>query len=215
MWLIHIENSFLQSGILLFLGRNINNPQYHKFVRISTGIAILPHVKQLVTTFVILVESTHLMRKWQKLYESVRRLDSIMITWQHSTSGPVSELDSDTSLIHNSQINNLTNMLVLLSDDTWIDFCITFDNARDSSVYRWWPMFQSCTECNVVKRNIQPGRIHPISQYSLTGEWIYAVLLSSISFLIVLFTQCIITWIALNCIMVPVIIHLEIPTMSS
>ena len=30
-----------------------------------------------------------------------------------------------------------------------------------------------------------------------------------------LFTQCIITLILLNCIMVPVLIHLEIPTMSS
>ena len=121
----------------------------------------MDHVKQLVTTFAILVESTHLMRKWQKLYESVRKLDSIMITWQHSTSGPVSELDSDTNLIHNSQINKLTNMLVLLSDDTWIDFCITCDDARHSSVYRWWPMFQSYTDCNVVKRNIQPGKNTP------------------------------------------------------
>ena len=148
MWLIHIENSFSQNGILLSLGRNIR-------------CCHMDDVKQLVTTFAILVESTHLMRKWQKLYESVRKLDSIMITWQHSTSGPVSELDSDTNLIHNSQINNLTNMLVLLSDDTWIDFCITYDNARGSSVYRWWPIFQSCTESNVVKRNIQPGKNTP------------------------------------------------------
>ena len=60
------------------------------------------HVKQLVTTFAILVESTHPMRRWQKLYESVSKLHSSMIIWHHSTPGPVSELDTDTNLIHNS-----------------------------------------------------------------------------------------------------------------
>ena len=76
----------------------------------------MDHVKQLVTTFAILVGSTHPMRRWQKMYESVRKLHSIMITWQHSTSEPVPELDTDINLIHDIQINNLMNMVVLLSD---------------------------------------------------------------------------------------------------
>ena len=60
------------------------------------------HINQLVTTFAVLVESTHPMRRWQKLYESVRKLQFGMITWQYSTAGPVPELDTDTKLIHNS-----------------------------------------------------------------------------------------------------------------
>ena len=62
----------------------------------------MDHVKQLVTTFAILVERTHPMRRWQTLYESVRNLHSRIITCQHSTSGPVPDLDTDTNLIHNS-----------------------------------------------------------------------------------------------------------------
>ena len=53
------------------------------------------------------------------------------------------------------------NMLVLLSDGTWIDFCIICDNARHSSVYRCWRMFQPYIESNVVKRNIQPAKNTP------------------------------------------------------
>ena len=62
----------------------------------------MDHFKQLVTTFAILAERTHPMRKWQTLFESVRRLHSRIITWQHNTSGPVPDLDTATNLIHNS-----------------------------------------------------------------------------------------------------------------
>ena len=40
----------------------------------------MDHVKQLAATLAILVKSTHPIRKWQTLYESVRKLHSIMIT---------------------------------------------------------------------------------------------------------------------------------------
>ena len=110
MWLIHIENSFSQNGILLFLGHSIIDPS-DSTTNLSEYQQLLPYgpCQAIGNNICYPGGSARPMRWWQKMYESVRKLYSSMITWQHSTSGPVPELDTDTNLIHNSWINSLTH----------------------------------------------------------------------------------------------------------
>ena len=70
-------------------------------------------------------------------------------------------------------LNVLMNMFVLLSDDTWIDFCITCDNARHSSVYRCWQMFQPIhgVQCGEEEYPVREKNTHSVSIHWLCNKY--------------------------------------------
>ena len=172
MWLIHIENSFSQNGILLFVGHSINNPS-DSTTNLSEYQQVLPYGPcQAIGTNICHPCGNYLYH--EKMTKCINLSESFTPAWSPDSTAHQDQYLSWTLIqtwfitfkliiywIHNIQINNLMNRLVLLSDNTWIDFSITCDNARHSSVYRCWQMFQPYVECNVVKSDIQPLKITP------------------------------------------------------
>ena len=188
MWLIHIENSFSQNGILILSGHSINNPS-DSTTKLSEYQQVLPYGPcQAIANTICYpcgkYPTTHPMRRWQKLYESVGKLHSSMITWQHGTSGPVPELDTDTNLITakstilwiclcRSQITTWSTsaLRVIMLGTVSIDAGNYFSHTR--SAMRWSGISSQ-------------GKIHPVSQcneyipfYSAVFHFLWSFLLSA------------------------------------
>ena len=80
-------------------------------------------------------------------------------------------------------------MHVLLWVETWVNFYIACDNAKPNKVIKCWKNIQPYSEFTVVRRNEYPGNFKHFFSFS------------KISFRMgVLFSQCTITSIGLNCI---------------
>ena len=126
------------------------------------------------------------------------------ITCNHSTAGTIRVWVEQPWLVTVESITlNLMMMHVLLWDETWVNFYLARDNAKPNKVLKCWKNVQPYSEYTVVRRNeIQPNFKHIIS-------------IPRISFHTgVLFSQCTITWIGLNCSTmahVPILRYIQCP----